>query len=135
MCFWCLTPRAENLPNNGAFIWTPSKQLEGSDDYAIQILSEEPLTSNYSPQFRIDSDGEGIPAQTTLQPTATVAVSTTVKMTATYTGTASKPTDATEIEDAKEAGVDVGDAENSANKRAVGMVFVAAVAGAVAVAL
>ncbi|TGZ82304.1 hypothetical protein EX30DRAFT_348160 [Ascodesmis nigricans] len=83
---------AENLPNQGAFIWTPSTDLAAGADYAIQILSEDPLTSNYCPRFHIDSNGKGIPASKTLKPETTVPVSATRSMTATYTGNAAKPT-------------------------------------------
>lgn len=136
-----LTVRLENLPNNGAFLWTPSPQLAGDEDYAIQIVSSDPLTSNYSPQFKIESDGEGIAPSSTIQPTVTKAVNSTVKPTATYTGTASKPTDVTELADLEEAGVRVnvpeGDDESAAGLGArVGMAgVVMAVVGAFAVAL
>lgn len=83
---------AEKYPNQGAFIWTPPTELEGANDYAIQILSEEPLTSNYSPRFRIESNGKGLPKSAPLKPTVTVAVTATRSATATYTGTLAKPT-------------------------------------------
>lgn len=83
---------AEDYPNQGAFIWTPPTELEGANDYAVQILSENPLTSNYSPRFRIESNGKGLPKSTTIRPTATISVSATRSATATYTGTAARPT-------------------------------------------
>ena len=51
----------------------PSKELEGGSDYAIQITSDDPETSNYSAQFKIDSKGKGIQS-TTIVPSTTRAV-------------------------------------------------------------
>jgi len=83
---------ADKLPNNGAFIWIPSTELEGASDYAIQVVSEDPLTSNYSPRFKIDSNGAGLPKSTTILPSTTRSASISIQPTATYTGTGSMPT-------------------------------------------
>jgi len=64
---------ADNLPNNGAFIWVPATQLAGGDDYAIEISSDTPVTTNYSPKFKIDSNGKGF--TTTVEPSTTRSVS------------------------------------------------------------
>lgn len=82
---------AANLPNNGAFIWVPSERLAGAVDYAIHILSKDPDTSNYSAQFKIDSNGPGIKG-TTVVPSTTRSVAaskTAMSNVPKYTGTES----------------------------------------------
>ncbi|KAA8914981.1 Ser-Thr-rich glycosyl-phosphatidyl-inositol-anchored membrane family-domain-containing protein [Sphaerosporella brunnea] len=53
---------ATNIPNSGSFTWTPSKDLKGGSDYAIQIIAG--ASTNYSPKFEIKSDGKGVGTQT-----------------------------------------------------------------------
>lgn len=84
--------RTEDLPNNGAFIWVPSPQLKGDVDYAIQIWSKNPDTSNYSAQFVIDSNGPGIQG-TTVVPSTTRAVATPTRSGAVPTYTGAETTD------------------------------------------
>ncbi|KAI5810773.1 Ser-Thr-rich glycosyl-phosphatidyl-inositol-anchored membrane family-domain-containing protein [Pyronema omphalodes] len=83
---------AKDLPNNGAFIWVPSPQLKGDVDYAIQIWSKNPDTSNYSAQFVIDSNGPGIQG-TTVVPSTTRAVATPTRTGAVPTYTGAETTD------------------------------------------
>jgi len=71
---------ADNLPNNGAFIWVPSPDLKGSTDYAVQIISANPETNNFSPRFKINSNGKGI-SSTTLMPSTTRVATATAKAT------------------------------------------------------
>jgi len=67
---------ASNLPNNGAFIWVPSKDLKGSVDYAVLIISANPETNNFSPRFKINSNGKGISSTTLMPSTTRVATAT-----------------------------------------------------------
>lgn len=117
---------AENLPNQGAFIWTPPAELARGDDYAIQIVTEEPLTSNYCPRFHIDSDGTGIPPKKTLLPQSTVAIASTKMATATYTGSMAKPTASEDLKALKDAAATI--------ETAIVVKIVAIASGLVAVA-
>ena len=84
-----------NLPNSGVFIWVPSTQLAGGDDYAIQVTSSDPNTSNYSAKFRIISNGPGIKG-TTVEPSTTRTVGPSPLHTGiipTYTGAEITTTD------------------------------------------
>ncbi|KAF8534592.1 Ser-Thr-rich glycosyl-phosphatidyl-inositol-anchored membrane family-domain-containing protein [Trichophaea hybrida] len=89
---------AKDLPNSGVFIWVPSKELAGDTDYAIQITSSNPNTSNYSAQFKIDSNGPGIKG-TTVVPSTTRSVATPSfsGSVPTYTGT-SEPSTSSAVE-------------------------------------
>ncbi|KAF8243840.1 hypothetical protein K440DRAFT_611288 [Wilcoxina mikolae CBS 423.85] len=89
---------AKDLPNSGVFIWVPSKELAGDADYAIQVTSSNPNTSNYSAQFKIDSNGPGIKG-TTVVPSTTRSVATPSfsGSVPTYTGT-SEPSASSAVE-------------------------------------
>ncbi|KAI5850758.1 hypothetical protein BZA05DRAFT_62777 [Tricharina praecox] len=79
---------ASGLPNTGAFIWVPSTELAGDDDYSIQIQSQDPDTKNFSAVFKIASNGPGIKG-TTIVPSTTRTVagaSATISGVPTYTG-------------------------------------------------
>lgn len=84
---------AENLPNNGVFIWVPSKQLSGDHDYAIEIKSSGPETQNFSALFKIISSGPGIKGTTVVPSTTRAATATYTGSVAVYTGSEASATD------------------------------------------
>jgi len=88
---------ASNLPNNGAYIWVPTSQLKGDTDYAIQIISANPETVNFSARFKIDSNGPGI-TSTTLMPTTTRSVSASKTKTAHPTVVSTGSSEATSVD-------------------------------------
>lgn len=49
---------AVDVANSGSYKWTPSKELEGAENYALEIVSGN--SNNFTPKFEIDSDGEGL---------------------------------------------------------------------------
>lgn len=110
----------------------PSTQLAGGEDYAIQITSLDPDTSNYSAKFKIDSDGPGIKG-TTVEPSTTRTVGASPSRTGiipTYTGAEITPTDGA----AAPAETDSGSGAASELKwGSFAAAFFAAVAGGAAV--
>jgi hypothetical protein len=74
-----------NIPNTGSFTWTPSKDLKGDDDYAIQIIAG--ASTNYSPKFEIKSEGKGLEASTSSTSTKTSSASKTATSTEASTAT------------------------------------------------
>ncbi|KAF2096448.1 hypothetical protein NA57DRAFT_58363 [Rhizodiscina lignyota] len=47
---------AKNIPNTGAFTWTPDASITKGSDYALEIIDDaNPDNTNYTPLFSIDS--------------------------------------------------------------------------------
>lgn len=119
---------AEQLPNNAsAFIWYPSTELQGGTDYAIEITSDDPPTSNYSAQFKIVSNGPGIKGKP-IEPSTTRSVYVPLQTDIpTYTGSQSAPmptyssTTTTTSNSGKYGGANATNISSSANGLSVGI--------------
>ncbi|KAI5857718.1 Ser-Thr-rich glycosyl-phosphatidyl-inositol-anchored membrane family-domain-containing protein [Tricharina praecox] len=61
--------------NTGSYTWTPPKELEGDDDYSIQIVAGS--ATNYSPRFTIKSEGAGIKSSSTTSATSSSETTST----------------------------------------------------------
>jgi len=137
-----------NIENKGEFTWTPPAELEKGKDYAIEIRDADG-NPNWSPQFELLSDGEGLnPTTTAVSTTTRTATTTSAEETETETDTATttttkatttktesqKPTatDDEEEEDEDEDEIPNTNNENSAGKAASPLALVFCVAMAVA---
>lgn len=95
---------AKNVDNSGSFTWTPPKELEGAGDYAIEIVSGD--AANYSPKFKIDSNGSGLS-------TTKSAASNTAKETKTSSKTSSSSAPKKTDDSAEDEDEDDDDKEDS----------------------
>jgi len=65
------------IPNNGAYTWTPDKQLKAGSDYTIEIINDaDKAQTNFSPVFGIASNGQGYPDPTSVPPAAATTTTT-----------------------------------------------------------